>query len=56
MCYAQAEHEDNLSLLDGMTGRMMRQYEKKGIFMVKQLSYLFKPRKRKKGRRKGSIR
>ena len=27
----------------------MRQYERKGIFTVKQLSYLFKPRKRKKG-------
>jgi predicted RecB family nuclease len=30
----------------------MRQYEKKGIFTIKQLSYLFKPRKRKKGSRK----
>ena len=52
MCHAQAEHEDNLSLLDGVTARVMRQYEKKGIFTVKQLSYLFKPRKRKKGSRK----
>ena len=30
----------------------MRQYEKKGIFTVKQLSYLFKPRKRKKRTKK----
>src|SRR6058998_2274641 len=30
----------------------MRQYEKKGIFTVKQLSYLFKPRKPKKRSRK----
>ena len=52
MCHAQAEQEDNLSLLDGVTARVMRQYEKKGIFTVKQLSYLFKPRKRKKGSRK----
>ena len=52
MCQAQAEQEDNLSLLDGMTARVMRQYERKGIFTVKQLSYLFKPRKRKKGSRK----
>ena len=50
LCLAQAEQEDNLSLLDGVTARVMRQYEKKGIFTVKQLSYLFKPRKRKKGR------
>jgi predicted RecB family nuclease len=47
-CLAQAEQEDNLSLLHGMTARVIRQYEKKGIFTVKQLSYLFKPRKRKK--------
>jgi predicted RecB family nuclease len=40
-CLAQAEQEDNLSLLDGVTARVMRQYERKGIFTVKQLSYLF---------------
>jgi predicted RecB family nuclease len=51
-CLARAEQEDNLSLLNGVTARVMRQYEKKGIFTVKQLSYLFKPRKRKKGSRK----
>jgi predicted RecB family nuclease len=54
MCQTQAEQEDNLSLLNGMTARVMRQYERKGIFTVKQLSYLFKPRKRKIGRRKSS--
>ena len=47
-CQAQAEREDNLSLLNGVTPRIMRQYERKGIFTVRQLSYLFKPRKRKK--------
>src|SRR6266567_8784306 len=51
-CQAQAEQEDNLSLLNGVTARVKRQYEKKGIFTVKQLSYLFKPRKRKKRSRK----
>jgi predicted RecB family nuclease len=51
-CQAQAEQEDNLSLLDGVTARVMRQYAKKGIFTVTQLSYLFKPRKpRKRSRR-----
>jgi RNase H-like protein len=54
ICYAQAEQEDNLSLLNGMTAKVIRQYERKGIFTVKQLSYLFKPRKRKIGRRKSS--
>jgi predicted RecB family nuclease len=52
LCHAQAAQEDNLSLLDGVTARVLRQYERKGIFTVKQLSYLFKPRKRKKGSRK----
>ncbi len=47
-CQTQAEREDNLSLLNGVTPKIMRQYERKGIFTVKQLSYLFKPRKRKK--------
>lgn len=48
LCQTQAEQEDNLSLLDGVTARVLRQYERKGIFTVKQLSFLFKPRKRKK--------
>src|SRR5215470_12131472 len=52
LCQAQAEQEDNLSLLDSVTARGMRQYERKGIFTVKQLSYLFKPRKPRKRQRK----
>lgn len=51
-CRVQAEEEDNLSRLDSVTARVMRQYEKKGIFTVKQLAYLFKPRKPKKRSRK----
>jgi predicted RecB family nuclease len=47
-CEAKAKQEDNLSRLKGVTAKVMRQYEKKGIFTVKQLSYLYKPRKRKK--------
>jgi predicted RecB family nuclease len=52
LCHAQAEQEDNLSLLNGVTARVMRQYERKGIFTIKQLSYLFKPRKPRKRHRK----
>jgi len=48
LCQAQAEQEDNLSLLDRVTLKVIRRYEKKGIFTVKQLSYLYKPRRRKK--------
>ncbi|MEZ4866081.1 MAG: TM0106 family RecB-like putative nuclease [Caldilineaceae bacterium] len=47
-CREIAIKEDNLSLLERTTPKIIRQYERKGIFTVKQLSYLFKPRKRKK--------
>ena len=49
-CQQQAEEEDNLSLLERMTPKLMRKYQKKGIFTVNQLSYLFKPRRRRKRR------
>jgi len=48
LCRNQAKRENNLSLLAGVTSKMIRNYEKKGLFTVKQLSYTFKPRKRKK--------
>jgi predicted RecB family nuclease len=49
LCRAKAKQEDNLSLLDGIsTQKAINKYEKKGLFTVKQLSYTFKPRKRKK--------
>lgn len=55
MCREQAEQEDNLSMLSTIsTSKVVQRYEKKGIFTVKQLSYLFKPRKRKKGGKKPS--
>lgn len=47
-CLDQAEKDDNLSLLDRITTKKIRQYQKKGIFTVTQLSYLFKPRRRRK--------
>ena len=49
LCREKAVQEDNLSLLDGIsTQKAINKYEKKGLFTVKQLSYTFKPRKRKK--------
>jgi transposase-like protein len=49
MCREKAVQEDNLSLLDGIsTQKAINQYEKKGLFTVKQLSYTFKPRRRRK--------
>jgi len=55
LCRAKAEQEDNLSLLDGIsTSKAINKYEKKGLFTVKQLSYTFKSRKRKKRARNPS--
>lgn len=51
-CHVKAEHEDSLSLLDKATSKIILQYEKKGIFTVKQLGYTFKPRKQKKRSKK----
>jgi predicted RecB family nuclease len=47
-CLEQAEKDDDLSLLDRITPKKIRQYQKKGIFTVTQLSYLFKPRRSRK--------
>jgi predicted RecB family nuclease len=51
-CLQKAEKEDNLSLLDRMTSKLMRKYHDKGIFTVRQLSHIYKPRRsRKKAKR-----
>src|SRR4029434_9874322 len=47
-CLAQAEQEDNLSLLDRMTPKVIQRYHRKCIFTVHQLSYRFTPRRRAK--------
>lgn len=48
-CKETAIREDSLSLLGGMTKKQILKFEKKGIFTIKQLSFLYRPRKR--GRR-----
>jgi predicted RecB family nuclease len=51
-CLRKAEKDDNLSLLERMTPKLMRKYHEKGIFTVRQLSYIYKPRRsRKKAKR-----
>jgi len=44
----EAEKGDSLSLLGRMTPKLIRRYQKKGIFTITQLSYLYKPRRRRK--------
>ena len=48
ICREQAEKENNLSLLDRITTKAIHKYNKRGIFTVQQLSYLFKPRRKRK--------
>ena len=52
LCREKAEKEDDLSLLDRVTPKVMRRYHKKGIFTVTQLSYLYKPRRSRKQSKK----
>jgi predicted RecB family nuclease len=48
LCRSEATAKDHLSLLDCIsTLKLLQKYEKKGIFTINQLSYLFKPRKPK---------
>ncbi len=54
-CYAQAQKEDNLSLLRGMNKLQIARLNNKGIFTVNQLSYTFKPRRRPKRAKRSAI-
>jgi len=47
-CTRLAEAADDLSLLDRMTPKLTQRYHGKGIFTVNQLSFLFKPRRRRR--------
>lgn len=51
-CKSKAQQDDNLSLLDRVTAKTISKYEKKGILTVKQLSYVFKPRRPRKRAKK----
>jgi predicted RecB family nuclease len=54
-CLEQAEKADDLSLLDRVTPKIIRQYHKKGIFTVAQLSYIYKPKRSRKRRTKAPV-
>jgi hypothetical protein len=47
-CRAKAKADDNLSLLDRATTKVIEKYKKKGIFTIKQLSYLYRPKKKER--------
>lgn len=54
-CKEKAEKDDDLSLLDHMTPKLIQKYHTKGIFTVKQLSFLFKLRRHRKTTKKIQI-
>ena len=54
-CEEKAVEKDDLSLLSGLTPKNIQKYHDKGIFTVKQLSYLFRPRKQSKRSKKSKI-
>lgn len=47
-CLTEAEKEDSISLLGNMSPKVQKKFESKGIFTIKQLSYIYKPRGRSK--------
>jgi predicted RecB family nuclease len=47
-CLAVAEKANSLTLLERMTPKLLRRFHKKGIFTITQLSYLYRPRRRKR--------
>lgn len=52
-CKAKSIELDNLSLLDRIsTKKQIEKFERKGIFTVNQLSYLYRPRRQRKRSRK----
>ena len=51
-CRKKAEQDNDLSLLASMTAKSWQKYQKRGIFTIKQLSYLYKPKRRRKNQKK----
>jgi predicted RecB family nuclease len=47
-CTERAIKDSNLSLLDRMTPKLIKKYQKRGIFTVQQLSFLFRPKRSRK--------
>ena len=47
-CRIEAEELDDLSLLERMTPTLAQKYQNQGIFTINQLSYKYRPRRRRK--------
>lgn len=55
-CISEAERTNSLYLLDRMTPKVAAKYQKKGIFTLTQLSYVYRPRRRKQKPRASKVR
>jgi len=54
-CKAEAVKKNDLSVLGGINLKSIQKYQKKGIFTINQLSYLFRPRKQRKRKKNPKI-
>ncbi len=54
-CKSVAEKNNELSLLDKLTPKLVKKYHAKGIFTLTHLSFLFKPRRNRKSKKKPKV-
>ncbi|MFL9483434.1 IS66 family transposase [Chitinophagaceae bacterium LWZ2-11] len=47
-CYKKLKERDCISLLSGMSSKVILKFHKKGIYSITQLSHLFRPRRRRR--------
>ena len=47
-CYKKLKERDCISLLSGMSPKVILKFHKKGIYSIEQLSHLFRPRRRRR--------
>lgn len=47
-CYQKLKERDCISLLSGMSPKVILKFQKKGIYSIAQLSHLFRPRRRRR--------
>ncbi len=48
VCYQRLKERDCISLLSGMSPKVILKFQKKGIYSIAQLSHLFRPRRRRR--------
>jgi predicted RecB family nuclease len=49
-CYKKLKERDCISLLGGISPKILKKYHSRGFFSITQLSHTFRPRRRRRGR------